>query len=230
MIPNQHLTSRISIFQVLVTLTGLTVNASNISAVIADSSGNSPRPADVVSLQYLTSACSTSATFVSTGCGRSALSLSLPSQDAPCTVLLRVTVNLASGADARAEVAVAYAAACNYDAFCGSGLVVDLKRAVASSIPQCDLAACVDPAAVPDPVLVAVTPSIGSALGGTVVEVGNLHPIFVVFLGCSIFQLAYDLTSSFIYPHLYSQNLPATLILVVCSAVSEINCVLLFAW
>jgi hypothetical protein len=103
-------------------------------------------------------------------CGRAAISLLLAPQPAPCAARLLFSAS-GSGGAVRAEAALTYAAACDYDALCGGGRVVDLLRVRAAATPHCDLAACVDPAAAPDPAVVLVTPTCGSEQGGTIVEV-----------------------------------------------------------
>ncbi len=103
-------------------------------------------------------------------CGRAAISLLLAPQPAPCAVRLLLSAFGAGGA-VRAEAALTYAAACDSDALCGGGRVVDLLRVRAAATPRCDKAVCVDPLAAPDPAVAFVTPTCGPEQGGTVVEV-----------------------------------------------------------
>jgi hypothetical protein len=153
--------------QVLLTLTGLPTNSSNISFTIQDSTTNGLSAADVLSIQQLSAPCAAVGTFFP-DCGRAVAWISLPTQPAPGTFQLIVN---SFRAPAQTTVALTYTAACDYDALCGSGKAIDMQLAMAEAIVRCNPAVCVEPAAVPDPVIVAVSPSIGSAMGGTVVEV-----------------------------------------------------------
>jgi hypothetical protein len=120
-------------------------------------------------------------------CGRAAISLLLPPQPAPCAARLHFSAYGTGGA-VRVEAALTYAAACDYDALCGGGRVVDLLRVRAAATPHCDAAACVDPLAAPDPAVVFVTPTCGSAQGGTVVEVRAGQSRGVIFCGEARFE------------------------------------------
>jgi hypothetical protein len=168
--------------QTTATLTGLPANLTDLNAVIVDPSG-SAAAADVLSVVLLGPSCAATASnnatmqadaaasaIASADCGRAAISLLLPPQPAPCTARLLFSANHSGGA-VRAEAALTYAAACDYDALCGGGRVVDLLRVRAAATPQCDTVACVDPAALQDPMVVSSTPTRGSAQGGTIVEV-----------------------------------------------------------
>ena len=169
--------------QVVITITGLPTNLTNLSAAVVDTTG-AAAAADVLSVLRLGPPCAAAtgsnatlpseaatAAMALADCGRAAISLLLAPQPAPCAARLLLSAVGAVGGAVRAEAALTYAAACDYDALCGGGRVVDLLRVRATATPRCDTAVCVDPLAAPDPAVVFVTPTCGPEQGGTVVEV-----------------------------------------------------------
>jgi len=102
-------------------------------------------------------------------CNRTKLVLRFPAMEVPGTQ--QVTLYPAKPGFSLAKFEINYQKTCDYESYCQSlALLPDYKMLLDYPVSACEVQYCMDPAMMPEPMIISITPSEGSSAGGTVVR------------------------------------------------------------